>query len=42
MPAKDKKRYAEFGKTGDNWGNGKGTRQREGAMFTRPRRKNKY
>jgi hypothetical protein len=42
MPAKDKKRYAEFGKTGDNWGNGKGTRHREGAMFTRPRRKNKY
>ena len=42
MPAKDKKRYAEFKPPGDNWGNGKGTRHREGAMFTRPRRKNKY
>ena len=40
MPAKDKKRYAEFS-TGETWGNGKGTRHREGAMFTRPRRKNK-
>ena len=36
MPAKDKKRYAEFSADAPR------TRDREGAMFARPRRKNKY
>jgi hypothetical protein len=57
MPAKAKKRYAEFSDAGlhgkietrewkndadANWGNGKGSRDRDGGMFTRPRKKNKY
>ncbi len=46
MPAKDKKRYAEFtnDKSGEaatgNWGNGKGGG--DGGMFSRPRKKAKY
>jgi hypothetical protein len=46
MPAKDKKRYAEFtnDKSGEaatgNWGNGKSGG--DGGMFSRPRKKAKY
>jgi len=46
MPAKDKKRYAEFtnDKSGEaatgNWENGKGGG--DGGMFSRPRKKAKY
>ena len=51
MPAKAKAKYAEFSndsssnkgdKNKTNWGNGKGQRDREGAMFVRPRKKSKY
>ena len=49
MPAKHKAKYEEFAarrggkpKGDNNWGTGKGHKDREGSMFVRPRRKNRY
>lgn len=45
MDKKDKVKYAEFQNSKNdkpNWGNGKGSREREGSMFVRPRKKNKF
>ena len=48
MPAKHKAKYKEYAAAGggkpkgDNWGTGKGHKDREGSMFARPRRKKTY